>query len=102
MRRQSHKFKEFLLKLLDKMCKYEKDLTSICEDTERTQFCPQIDRRTSLENLISAAMKQAAPHLKPRRGWQYLLRLPTPEEATVEEVCSCLACNLVFIATFHK
>ena len=35
-----------LLKLLDKMCKYEMDPMSILEDTERTQFCPQTDRRT--------------------------------------------------------
>ena len=28
------------------MCKYEMDPTSIVEDTERTQFCPQMDRRT--------------------------------------------------------
>ena len=28
-----------LLKLLDKMCKYEMDLTSIVEDTEQTRFC---------------------------------------------------------------
>ena len=34
-----------LLKLLDKMCKYEKDLMSIVEDTEQTRFCPQMDRR---------------------------------------------------------
>ena len=34
-----------LLKLLNKMCKYELDLTSIVEDTERTWFCPQTDRR---------------------------------------------------------
>ena len=42
------------------------DPMSIVEDTERTRFCPQTDirtslRQTSLENLISAAMKQAAP-----------------------------------------
>ena len=60
---QSYKYEEFakitnfwilkqtlhtthLLKLLDKMCKYEMDLTSIVEDTERTQLCPQMDRRT--------------------------------------------------------
>ena len=59
---QSYKFKEFaktsnlltfiktlhwthLLKLLDKMCKYELDPASILEDTERTRFCPQMDRR---------------------------------------------------------
>ena len=35
-----------LLMLLDKMCKYEIDLTSIVEDTERTRFCPPTDRRT--------------------------------------------------------
>ena len=32
-----------LLKLLDKMCKYEMDPTSIVEDTKRTRFCPQTD-----------------------------------------------------------
>ena len=35
-----------LLMLLDKMCKYEMDPTSIVEDTERTRVCPQTDRRT--------------------------------------------------------
>ena len=35
-----------LLKLLDKMCKYEMDPMSIVEDTERTRLCPQTDRRT--------------------------------------------------------
>ena len=34
------------LKLLDKMCKCEMDPMSIVEDTERTRFCPQTDRRT--------------------------------------------------------
>ena len=29
------------LKLLDKMCKYERDPASIVEDTEWTRFCPQ-------------------------------------------------------------
>ena len=36
----------YLLKLLDKMCKYEIDPTSIVEDTEWTRFCPQTDSRT--------------------------------------------------------
>ena len=57
---QSYKFKKFakiqnfwilkwtlhathLLKLLDKMCKYEMDPMSVVEDTERTRFCPQTD-----------------------------------------------------------
>ena len=35
-----------LLKLLAKMCQYEIDPMSIVENTERTQFCPQTDRRT--------------------------------------------------------
>ena len=56
---QSYTFKEFvkiyieiniymthLLKLLDMMCKYEMDPTSIVENTEQTRFCPQMDRRT--------------------------------------------------------
>ena len=60
---QRYKFKEFaktskfwilkqtlhvtyLQKLLDKMCKYEMDLASIVEDTERTRFCPQIHQQT--------------------------------------------------------
>ena len=34
------------LKLLDKMHKNEMDQMSIVEDTERTRFCPQMDRRT--------------------------------------------------------
>ena len=33
-----------LLKLLDKMCKYEMDPMSIVEDTEQTRFCPQTDK----------------------------------------------------------
>ena len=36
-----------LQKLLDKMCKYEMDPMSIVEDTERTRFYPQTDRRTA-------------------------------------------------------
>ena len=35
-----------LLKLLNTMCKYEMDPTSIVEDTEGTRFCPQTDRGT--------------------------------------------------------
>ena len=55
--RQSSKFKELakllnvwnthLLMLLSKMCKYKMGLTSIVEDTVRTRFCPQTDRRTN-------------------------------------------------------
>ena len=32
--------------MLDKMCKYEVDLATIAEDTEWTQFCPQIGTQT--------------------------------------------------------
>ena len=35
-----------LLKLLDKVCKYEMDPASNEEDTGRTQFCPQMDKQT--------------------------------------------------------
>ena len=62
---QSYKFQEFaktskfsimiktlhatqLLKLFDMMCNYEKDPTSIVENTERTRFCPQTDMVTSI------------------------------------------------------
>ena len=50
------------LKLLDKMCKYEMDLVSILEDTERTRFCPQdgqthrwMDRRRDGQGETSMA-----------------------------------------------
>ena len=42
-----------LLKLVDKMCKYEMDPMSIVEDTERTRFCPQMDRRTDRQGDTS-------------------------------------------------
>ena len=32
---------------LIRCAKYEMDLASIVEDTERTQFCPQTDRQTN-------------------------------------------------------
>ena len=57
-----------LLKLPDKMCKYEMDLKSIVEDTERTRFCPQTDRRTNKVkpvyppfNLVEAGVLQIKP-----------------------------------------
>ena len=40
-----------LLKLLDKMCKYEMDPTNIVEDIELTGFCPQTDRWTSVLHI---------------------------------------------------
>ena len=42
-----------LLKLLDKMCKYEMDPTSTVEDTEGTGFCPQTDRQTDRQGETS-------------------------------------------------
>ena len=73
---QSYKFKKFAKianflnfetgitrdtpsKLLAKMCKYEIDPMSIVEDTERTRFCPQMDRRTDGQGdtSISTSLK---------------------------------------------
>ena len=55
-----------LLKLLDKMCKYEMDPTSIVEDTEQTRFCPQTDRR------LDRGMDKVKPVYPPfnLRGWK--------------------------------
>ena len=49
-----------LLKLLDKMYKYEMDPKSIVEDTERTRFCPQTDRQTRWNQYtpLSTSLKQ--------------------------------------------
>ena len=72
---QSYKFKEFqkisnfwilkqtlhvtyLVKLLDMMCKYEMDPTSIVEETERTRFCPQTDRWTDKQSETSIPLFQ--------------------------------------------
>ena len=83
---QSYKFKKFakisnffilkwalhathLLKLLDKMCKYEMDPMSIVEDTERTRFCPQTDRRTDGQGDTSIPPFQ----LRWSGGYNYLI-----------------------------
>ena len=75
---QSYKFKEFakianfwifkqtlhathILKLLDKMCKYEMDPMSIVENTERTRFCPQTDRRTDTQTDRRTRWNQYTP-----------------------------------------
>ena len=42
-----------LLKLVDKMCKYEMDLASNVEDTEWARFCSQADRRTDWQGETS-------------------------------------------------
>ena len=44
--------------MLHKMCKYEMDLASIGEDTERTQFCPQTDGRTDGQRETSIPLFQ--------------------------------------------
>ena len=41
------------------------DPASIVEDTEQTQFCPQTDRWTSSENLITAATDRRTDKAKP-------------------------------------
>ena len=76
--RQSYKFKKFakislhathFLKLLDKMCKYQMDPVSIVEDTERTWFCPQTDRRTDGQGDTSLPPFQ----LRWSGGYNYVL-----------------------------
>ena len=79
---QSYKFKEFAkitnfwilkqtlhathLKLLDKMCKYEMDPTSIVEDTARTRLCPQTDRLTDGQTDGQTRRNQYTPF---QIGW---------------------------------
>ena len=58
---QSYKFKKNS-EVVYKMYKYEMDPTRTVGATEQTQDAGRMDGQTSLENLISAAMKQAAPH----------------------------------------
>ena len=54
-----------LLKLLDKICKYEMDPTNIVEDTGRTRFCPQTDRRTRWNQYtpLSTSLKRGYKNL---------------------------------------
>ena len=99
---QSYKFKEFakilnsqilkltlhathLLKLLDKMRKYGMDPTSIVEDTERTRFCPQTDRRTRWNQYtpLSTSLK---------RGYNYWSRLIERETISI----------ILYVSTFFK
>ena len=47
-----------LLKLLDKMCRYEMYPTSIVEDIELTRFCPQTDKRTDAQGETSISHYQ--------------------------------------------
>ena len=52
------------LKLLDNVCKYEMDLTSIVEYTKWTRFCPQTDRRTRWNQYtpFSISLKRGYNH----------------------------------------
>ena len=59
-----------LLKLLDKMCKYEMDPTSIVEDTERTRFCPQTDRRTRWNQYTPLSTSLKRGYKKTKSKWQ--------------------------------
>ena len=54
-----------LLKLHNKMCKYEIDLASIVEDIERTRFCPQTDRRTDRQTDRQTEGKQGETSTPP-------------------------------------
>ena len=66
--------KTHLLKFLDKMCKYEMDLTSIVEDTERTQFYPQMDRRTTWNRYTPPSTLLKRGNNNPIFwGWRFLI-----------------------------
>ena len=52
----------YFQKLVDKMCKYEMDLASIVEDTERTRFCLQADGWT---NRVKPVYRPPPPHSTP-------------------------------------
>ena len=58
-----------VLKLLDKMCKYEMDPTSIVEDTERTRFCPQTDGR--MDGQTDKVKPAGIPPFQLRWSWGY-------------------------------
>ena len=61
-----------LLKLLDKMCKYEMELTCIVEDTERTRFCPQTDRRTDRQGQTSIPLSTSLKRGDIKISWHFL------------------------------
>ena len=79
-----------ILKLFDKMCKYEMDTVSIVEDTEWTRFCPQtngqMDRRTDkvkpvypLSTSLSVGYKykntlETCKNPRPTSGWSELTK----------------------------
>ena len=54
-----------LLKLLDKMWKYKMYLASVMDDTEQNRFCPQMDRRTSMQSFILFLKLAAMDKMKP-------------------------------------
>ena len=106
---QSYKFKEFakisnfrslkqplyathLLKLLDKMCKYEMDPMSIVEDTERTRFCPQTDRRTRWNQYtpLSTSLKRGGGG-GIMTWWHPHIATPTPTHPihNSQKPCQC-------------
>ena len=66
-----------LLKLLDKMCKYEMDLASIVEDTERTGFCPQTqtDWRTRWNQYTPFQLRWAERGYNERLVYRYINHL---------------------------
>ena len=61
--------------LLDKMCKYEMDPTSIVEDTEQTRFCPQRRTRWNQYTPLSTSLKQGYNKL----SFKYLDTIRSPE-----------------------
>ena len=68
-----------LLKLLDKMCKYEMDPMSIVEDTERTRFGPQTDRWTDGQGETSIPpfqLRWSGGYNKPQQSMNFVNTLP--------------------------
>ena len=64
----------YLLKLLDKMCKYEMDLINIVEDTERTDR--RMDRRCETSIPLSTSLKRGVEK-QTNNQTQISLQLPT-------------------------
>ena len=55
------------------MCKYERDLASIVEDTDRKWFCPHTDRRTDGRTDRRIRWNQYTPFNFVNRGYNDIL-----------------------------
>ena len=89
-----------LLKLLHKMCKYEMDPMSILEDTERTRFCPQTDRRTRWYQYTPTFIFVEAGGIINWNIWSLTptwIRINTHYKLGDESMCSFLSFTANFI-----